>query len=735
MVRAVPLRATVASLVLAFGLGCGADDPLGEIRELHASGRFEESLDPLRELVDARTGDAEVYYLYGVALASTREVTQAVWPLRKAMESPEWYEPAVLHLAQLSLMTTDWDMATSLLDELIERNPESTRGVLLRAYARAQSRQDYEGTLSDADAVLAEDPQNGDALVLRAVALLGLERIEEASEAIEATSTHYDEIGLGLAASPRFCVVRAIFAKEKKELERAEEIFEECVEEHPVDFLVVDEAAGFFDERGKSERSLEIIRAAFEGVPELPSYRLSLVNRLTAIGEYEEAEQLLLEATESPRPEVAASAFADLARFYFQRDDLDGAISAFEQALELVPEPGAEFLFTYADVLVAGGRYDAALALTERMTLVPHRELVRGRVALEQGDPALALHHFGEGQKLWPNNAVSRYFTALAAERLGDFDRAIEEYRYSARADASATDARMRLARLYSSAGQDEEALHAIRHEADAEAAVDPLGYVLFEIELMARVGRANQLPERLLAQVRPPAVWPEAIAAIARGARVNRGPEASLRVVEQADRLDANDPRNVAALRSVVGDLIALGRVDEAVARTEAALEARPDAGVFHALHSFALEQAGGDAAAIRAGWERAVEADGDDAFALRGLAAMERAEGRSEEALALLARAVEADSSDTEALRESAEIHAEAGRHADEERLLLALLERDPYDGSAALRLAQLMLEREGGGSDPAVLLQLRRAERFGQKDEATRLLARVDPGLRDP
>lgn len=667
----------------------------------------------------------EVLYLYGVALSSTGQVTQAVWPLRRAMESAEWYQPAALHLAQLALATTDWDMAIAILDEMLEADPDNARTMVMRAYARAQSRQDYEGALVDADAVLAIDPENSDALVLRGVALLGLEKIDEAGEAIEAAAAHKDEVGLGLAGSPRFCAVRATFAKEKKEFDTAEEIFEQCLEEFPTDFLVADEAVQFFDARGRPDRSLEIIRAAFEAAPMVRSYRLSLVYRLGAAREHEEAERLMIEATEVEQPEAAAAAFGDLARYYFQREMLTEAIAAFEEALARVPEPGPEFLFTYADTLVAAGRFDDAVALTERMTVLAHRELVLGRVALEQGDPETALRHFTEGQRLWPNNAVSRYFSALAAEQLGDFDRAIEEFRYSIRTDASATDARLRLAKLYAAIGDDEQAVHVIRHDADDTPKPGSLPSTLYELELLSRLGRAQQLPPRLLTAMRPPEVWPSALAAMARGVRAHRGPAAAANMVLQADRLDLTHPANTPALWSLVEDQIALGQRGNAVGRVQAALRAHPEASDFHALRAFVLESAEGDAAEANASWKRAVELDPTNARALRGLAASQAGAGAPDEALALYARAADADAADVEALRASAAILAQAGRVAEAEQALERLLEREPYDGAASLELAKLMLERGAAADDSEVVLQLRRAERFGFADEANALL----------
>ena len=707
------MLALLVAVPLAAVLGCEPADPLPEIRALQDAGRYQDSIEPLRVLIDEGTDDPEVLFLYGRALGGAGYPTQALWPLTRLMQNPDWTDRAAIQLARLAISTTDWDMAVEMVTPVIEREPDHVQALVLRGYARAQSRQDYEGTLEDVDRALALEPDNSDALVLRGVALLGLERVEEAGEAIEAASKHFDEAGLGLARSSRFCVVRATFAKEKGEPEKAEEIFETCLEQHPTDYLVVDEGVKFFDALSRTDRSLEIVRAAFEGLPDDRGYRLALVQRLSAAGEEGEAEALMRAATDVEPPHAAAAAFADLAGYYFQRDRLDDAVGAFDEALSRVDEPNPELLFTYSDTLVAAERHDEALAIAERMTVEPHRELVIARVALARGNPAKALRHFEKGFELWPNNAVARYFAAEAAEELGDIERAIEEYRYSIRADAGATDSRFRLARLYAATGQHVSALEVVRHEADTKPS-GKLQYLLLELELMARIGSASQLPKRLHDAIEPAPIWPHALAALARGSRAAEGPAAALEVVERADRLDLSDPANVAALVSLVDDLIALDRADEALARVEEALRGHPDFAPFHTLAGDARAALGRTDEAFAA-WERAIGLDPEDARALRSLAGARAAAGDFEAALDLYGRAARADPGDTEALHARAELLVELGRAPAARRDWAAVLARDPYDGPASLRLADLLEASDVDGTGERVRVLRRRGALF--------------------
>jgi len=688
-------------------------------------GDWQGSIDRLRPHLDSDPTDAEAQYMYGAALVNTGQISEAVWPLRRAQEDPKWQDRASLDLASIAVLTADWDTANSLLEPLLESDLDNLQARLLRAFARAQSRRDYEGTLDDVDAVLEQDPDSSDALVLRGVALLGLDRIDEAKIAIDAAAEHFDEAGLGLAGSPSFCATRATFAKEANELDEAERIFEDCLERFPIHFAVIDEAVKFFDQRGRSDRSIEILRTACEGFPAARNYRMSLVYRLSIAGKHDEAEEILVERTRVTDPYLAANAYSDLGSYYFERQRTEDAVAAFDAALALVPDPGQRFMFTYADVLIAGGRYDDAMTVAATLEPPSHRELIRGRVAFERGDPESALDHFTEGIRAWPANPIARYFAARTAVQLGLYDRAIEEYRYAIRADASATDARFRLARLYHALGDAATALEVIQHDIVREPS-ESIDRTLLEVELRAELGEPAMFPQAVLDQLRTPGLRARALAARSAGMRTRRGPQAAVETVLRAnDNVDLGDPQNAAALESLVSDLIVLDRGTEALEHVDRAIAEHGGHASHHAIRGLVLMSAPVDADRARAEWEKALALDPRSALALRGLGGLARQAGEHETAIALYARAAAADEHDIEALRAQAAVLREAGRPGEAPALLTELLDRDPFAGADAIVLARLLYDDESTRSDPRIGGLLHCASRFGGGPEADALL----------
>jgi tetratricopeptide (TPR) repeat protein len=715
--------AALLAIALAAGSACSPRDPLERLREMQDVDReLAESLEPARELMEERPEDPEVNYRYGVALLASGQHSLAKWSLRKAMESPEWLERAGLPLAMTALQSGSFDEAVEVATRVLDKNPDQIDALLLRADARVRTRRQYEQALDDADRVLELDPENRGAMVSRVVSLLGLGRADEAAPELDALESAQSDESLGLLGSPALCAARGTFAKEKGEIEEAEKRYERCLEQFPGDVLVLREAIGLFDAVGRPERSEEILRAALAAQPESFDYRASLMQRLRNTGRGAEAEALLREATQLESPSAAAVGWSALALYSIEIGKYDEAAQAFEKAREIDPTQSKDILFGYADALVVAGRHDEALKIAEEMTVPAHRSLVLGRVALARGEPARALEQFTEANQLWPNNAVARYYAAAAAEQVGDFERAIEDYRYSMRIDANATDAYLRLARLQAAAGQPELAMVSLDFQPGARPREDDAALLLLEL-----AAKTDRLP--------PPAVFArlqrnrrsDAAAALARGFAARLGPASALEFLGRQTDLDLTDPANAAALEATVDLLARTGKAKDAVARVEPGLAAHPDAAVFHALHGAALAANGADPAAVRAAYQRALEIDPAQHRALVGLAELEAKAGAGDAALALYERAAKTDPDDRASPRAAADLLAAQGSPEQAEARLTALLREHPYDAQAALRLAELRLARGAGGAATEELA--RRAVRFGGGEPAQTLLDRLE------
>jgi tetratricopeptide (TPR) repeat protein len=723
----------VALLLLAVALGCGPGDPLEAIRQQQAAGDFAGSIEPLRALLRERPKDPETNYLYGRALVLTGQPSLATWSLHQAMDDPAWLAPAGMQLAQASLITGDLNEAVKVTTRILEKHPDDAQALLYRAQAQAHWKIDPKAALADANRALELQPDLIEAYEPKILALLALDRHDEADEALAEAGRRLAESDAPARLLAWHCSTTAIFAADAGDQDKARETWKDCLEKYPTEPAVVTNAVEFYDKHRELERSIEVLRKALDGAPSQRSFRSALAERLRLVGRAAEGEALLREPTSDKDPRVAVTAWSDLAKFLHATGDHGAAADALAQAVKRVrevEEPGPQLLFQYADALVVSHQLDRALEVAKEIPVPAQSHLIRGRVAQERGDPAGALKEFDQALRVWPDNAVARYYTALAAEQKGDFDRALEEYRYAIRVDVGATDARTRAAKLLIAQGEYLRAYQVLFLEVD-KAPLEPEGEAL-GMYLMARVANPKQLHQALtgLAQ-RQPGRLPLALTRGAEGAAERAGPRAALNLLVGAPGVDYTSPHAAPLLRALVRYAHAAGKPSIARKAIDAALAAHPEVAIFHEIQGLQLEL--GDASdEARAAYQRALELDPKNAGALAGLGRL-ALHGEPAQAVGFFDRAAAANPADPSAELGAARALRASGRTDEAERRLDALLDKNPFLAEAAAEIVSIDLER--GTITPKTLDRAQRAARFGGGVEAYEQLSQVYTRLDQP
>ena len=437
------MRSAGCLLIVLLLAACDQDDTVSEARWLQAAGQYEESIDLLAPYLQSNPADAEAQYLYGAALTRVSRPSEAQWPLREAMRDPDWVVAAGLVLANNGIVTQNYHSALRAANAVLEVEPDNLMALQLRASAHIVSRRGYEEALEDADRLLELDPDHPDAGVLRAIALLGLYRVDEAEQQLQETAEKRKSVTPALAAN--YCVAMVEFFVENEDAEKASAQVEKCLAEHPVNISVVSRALEYFEAGGDAAAGLDLLRRTLEEVPRDSTVRYALASRLYANGRAEEAEALMLEAVDFETGAASVAARLELHSYYTEIGSQEKAAETLEAALALLGDGAPSRLqLALVESWVGLGRFEEARKLAPKIADPAHRAFGEGYIAIFSDDPALALERYSEGYRTWPDNAVARYYGAYAAEQLGRFDRAIEQYRYSIRADPGATDARRR---------------------------------------------------------------------------------------------------------------------------------------------------------------------------------------------------------------------------------------------------------------------------------------------------
>ncbi len=634
------IAAAVGLLALASTqIGCSGDeDRMAEIRALQDAGRFEESIDSLREVLAATPELPEANHRLGVALVRTGNPSRSIWALEKASESSEFSIPSNLQLASVQFGLNNFEASIRASDRVLAVDPDQREALSLNAQAHVGARQ-LEEALVDTRHLLELDPDDYETLVVHATVLAELGRKREAEVAHERIKQVSEASGDEDRAA-RGCLAPALFANnDLGDLERAEQLYADCAARYPGNRFVIGHVARFFDSSGKPQRAIELIQRAVATAPEDLALRFALATQLDRLGRGEEAKGVLEQAVDRFGVEAAGT---QLASHYRRQREPQRALEVIE---EMVKKAGGgdPIQFIRADLLVDVGELDRAEELARNFEEPSYTSMIRGRILLARGDAEAALAAFDAGIARWPNNAGARYLAGMAALRLGNFERAISELRESVRVDDSATEAARILARLHFDR---REYAQAIVFSAIAQQRADPAQRAE-DLKLDARALAAAREFERARLAIRTLAALPgregEAAAELAEVERMTGGLAAAVASIENLD-LDLRDPANESALRVLANDLVAIGRADRAVASVDRALRARPDSASLHALMGTTLARAYRSIDA-RSAFKRALAIDPNQPEALGGMAALAAAGGDTERAVELFDRAAAID------------------------------------------------------------------------------------------
>lgn len=765
--RGVSLLGAIVGLLAVGACARSLEDRLAEIRALHRSRQIQASIPLLIDLIESGVEDGEVYYRYGRALDAVGQPERSIWALDAAMDDPKWRVRAGQQIAIGAARSKNFELGLQVLERLERERPDGEEvelpELLLHARMLVETNRRYEEALEILEEVLDRSPDEDEAIRLKAASLLGLSRPDEAYEVIrsagiapepppspegdgkpgdapEGSQAIADEAAPEDAGGDQderdayWCAIRASFQRESRQLEKATESIEECLARHPASIALINEAVKVYGPR-KPRRIVEVLKSAYEASPDEPHFLRVLVDSYVSSGRFEDAEAVLRDRLEvlranpkGPRGQLA-SIWSDLAGFLIARHRIDEALEAFHEVTALLGDDIPPALrLRYADTLIVAGRYDEALAVADRSPVEIHRSMLHGRIAFEQGHYPEALKVLDEAALQWPDNAPIHYYLARAAEGLGDFDRAVEEYRQAIRSDATLSAARERLTRLHLAEGKAREAAMIVGFRSPKEKSEPSMIIRILAVEVNSRLGRDVKLDFPFEPGADPETVHLEIARALARGNRARLGASQGESVLETLEAKVAPNLKG-SILRERVGLLLEVGEVDKAIAvATRGSVAARagdPNVQVALARALIRREASRGEGETLL---HRLRDQRPLDAEIWRVLGETEASRGNAAEAARCWEEALRLAPDDWLAMKSRIEQLVGSGQREEAIQRLTAFLHQVTYSGEAALALATLEADDPGRRAE-AIALTLR-AVRFEGGEPAIEVLSRLDP-----
>jgi len=246
--------------------------------------------------MDEDPSDPEVNYLFAKTLMQIGEPSLAIWPLRRAVQFPDYAFDAGMMLAWATIGSRTPQDAVDAVDLALAAEPRNVDALALRAHANFKAGH-YAAALTDTERALEIDPENLAILVPRVLVLIEFDRFDEAEAALDASKPKSEpgEEPLLEETQARLCLTNADFAFANGDEKNAEVLFADCLDAYPTDPLVVLTAVDFYDAIDEQERATDLLRRTFEDTGST-EFGHALVRRARRLGD-EQPHQLPRSAT------------------------------------------------------------------------------------------------------------------------------------------------------------------------------------------------------------------------------------------------------------------------------------------------------------------------------------------------------------------------------------------------------------------------------------------------------
>jgi tetratricopeptide (TPR) repeat protein len=424
MALRIPLIPALGTLLLV--AACAppeerAAEFLTEARALYAAGDLDTAMLEAKNAVQIEPRNAEARFLMAEILEKEGNLREVVSNLLIVVDTEPRNLDAQLKLGTLFFYGTEYGQAERYATAAAAIAPEDPRVRLLQARLRFQAEQAEEG-FALVDAVLAGEPGNQDALVLKAMALArtdpaaaralldaALASVPTAeSQALRRvrlglldTRTQAAEIEAELLALARdfpedsdYVLQLAQLYRQQGKVDQAEKVMREFVARRPDDMPARLGLVQFLAQARGPEVAEETLKQFVQERPDVPQLRQALGRRYEATGRDAEALAIYRElAAEDPKSATGLAARREIAKAAFRAGEVEEGRAAIAAILEDSPDD-PDALVLRAGLRYDAGEYDEAIAdLRVALRRRPEFQsalLLLGRVYVRSGDVTLA---------------------------------------------------------------------------------------------------------------------------------------------------------------------------------------------------------------------------------------------------------------------------------------------------------------------------------------------------------
>lgn len=625
-------------------------------------GKHEEAVIEFKNVLQINPEYAAAHEALSLAYLETQKPREAYWEMSETVRLDPKNVEARLRYGTVSAAIGEHDLGLEQAEAVLAMDPKNAPAYILRAQGR-EAKEELEGSESDYKAAIDADPQGAAFRFLYAGFLERRGRFDEAEKTLRdllvveesyiaystlarlvARSTDRDEEAAALLQKTVALAQQAPIEEVKPgpgEKVGTTSLMPNFLREEAVQTAYLLSSA-FHYTRGRFDKAIEVLE---EGVTHSKSkieliYQMARLHRLQ--GHLDQEAALIRRATEEAPDSLAAQLVLSL--YLSQQGDSTGALAAARKAVEIDPENrGAQL--REAELLIDMGFKDKDQDATEKGQAIvdailekepdnPEAHFVKAKLALTKSDVKAAKESLETVLQARPDWAQARFVLGSTLTASGEYARARVELARAVELDSQLLDARKLLAKVHAQLGEHEFAIEQGRAYL-VERPDD--GEVRIVVgQSLIRLGRGKEAYQEV---EKIPEEKRDASAHFALG----RLDVAFGRIEQGRARLTKADemaPGNAQVLRTLLALDRDQGKLTESAARIAKAAEAAPNDSALAELQG-EVALLSGDSTAGRKSLARAIELDGRNVTAQLTLADVALREGKNTEMIEILERA----------------------------------------------------------------------------------------------
>jgi tetratricopeptide (TPR) repeat protein len=569
-----PFPVIIMGLAVLSAAGCGGAQArkakhLEKGHTFLAAGNFEKARVEFQNALQIAPKDAEARFEMGMVdekLGNPREAAQFY---QGTIDVDPEHIGARTNLARLFLMSGATDRAVELIKPALEKHPEDSELLALRAATRLQQK-DLTGAQADAERAVALAPTNEDAVAVLA-GIFSSNGAKEKAEALLEQSIQRIPGTVDLRL-----VLMQLYSQENRAAD-VERLLVKLVELKPKEKTHRLRLAQYYARLNQIDAAEHTLRVAVGDLPAERDLKLALIDFLATRRNRDVAEKEL-QGMISANPSDNQLKFA-LASFYEAAQQWPKATAVFQGVIdkEKLEPSGLSARDHLAALRLQRGDVAGALTLANEVLAKSPRDddalVLRGNIALSQQDPRSAIADLRAVLRDQPNATGVLRMLARAHVANGEPAIAEETMRHAAEANPSDSALKLDFAQLLAQLGKPDQAkpilAELVKLQPDNLGALD----TQFRVSFLTKDMMSAKAAADAIVALRPKA----ALGFLYEGmvAESDNKPEDALQRYSTAMTLE---PEAQEPLQTEVRLLVRLKRTDEALKRLDALTASNPN-------------------------------------------------------------------------------------------------------------------------------------------------------------